>query len=104
MKVRIAIATLITAGAAFALPAAAAHAETECPAPGGSCSAPSSQVVGTGGFVEPAVQATQAAPSGASLPLTGGDVAGLSLIGIALVGGGIVLVRRTRTTAVESQD
>jgi LPXTG-motif cell wall-anchored protein len=116
VKLRLAIATLVTAGAAFVLPVSAAHAAT-C-ADGtvqGDYGCPSTQVVGTGGSPAPAVQGTGAvaptpaapvapaaivqaatAPSGSSLPLTGGDVASLSLIGLALLGGGVVLVRRTR--------
>jgi LPXTG-motif cell wall-anchored protein len=105
VKVRLAIASLIAAGTAVALPVGIAHADP-CPtsAAGGSCTAPSAQVIGTGGFVQPAVQAVQAGPSGASLPLTGGDVAGLSFIGVLLLGGGTVLVRRTRVRSAENTD
>ena len=112
MKFRLAIATLLTAGAAFVLPVSAAHAAT-C-ANGtveGDYGCPSTQVVGTGGAVAPstvqaapAVQALTAAPSGSSLPLTGGDVTSLSLIGIALLGGGVVLVRRTRRQPAKIKD
>ena len=45
-----------------------------------------------------AAQTAQPAPGG-SLPITGGDVAGLAILGAAAVGAGAVLVRRTRTTA-----
>lgn len=31
-----------------------------------------------------------------TLPVTGGDLVGLAVIGVSLVGGGVVLVRRTR--------
>ena len=100
MKFRLAIATLIATGAILVVPAAA-HADDSCPAAGASCAPPAQQVVGTGGFVEPAVQASsQTAPvTPSSLPLTGGDVAGLTLIGLVLVGGGTILVRRTRRPA-----
>jgi LPXTG-motif cell wall-anchored protein len=67
--------------------------------PGASSAPPATQVVGTGGSTQPSsVQAVAAtsSPSGESLPVTGGDIAGLTIIGIALVGGGTVLVRRTR--------
>ena len=40
------------------------------------------------------------APAG-SLPFTGGDVAGLVLIGAAALGAGTVLVRRSRSTAAK---
>jgi hypothetical protein len=43
-----------------------------------------------------AVEATQAAPSG-SLPFTGGDVAGLVIVGGAALGVGVLMVRRSRT-------
>jgi LPXTG-motif cell wall-anchored protein len=114
VKVRIALATLVAAGAVFALPATSAFAGATC---GASSAPPCSQVVGTGGSVAPTVQPTVqpavqastvaadvAAPSGPSLPLTGGDVAGLSLLGVALLGGGSVLVLRTRTKRVDTQD
>ena len=118
MKFRLAIATLIT-GAALALPLSAAYADV---IPGASSAPPSPQVVGTGGSTAPsvqgtggaaapstaqaapAVQAVTAAPSGSSLPLTGGDVTSLSLIGIALLGGGVVLVRRTRRQPAKIKD
>ena len=104
MKFRLAIATLTATGAIFLAPVAA-HADDACPAAGGSCAPPAQQVVGTGGFVEPAVQASEAAPvTPSSLPLTGGDVAGLTLIGLMLVGGGVVLVRRTRKPAPSTND
>jgi LPXTG-motif cell wall-anchored protein len=54
--------------------------------------------------VEPAVAATQTSTGTASLPLTGGDVAGLSVIGIGLVAGGTVLVRRSRIRVPETKD
>lgn len=46
----------------------------------------------------PAVAATtrQAPAGGSTLPVTGGDLLGLAVIGVSLVGGGTVLVRRTR--------
>ena len=108
MKVRLALATFVAAGAAIVLPAGVASATgtTNCPtaAAAGSCTEPSSNVVGTGGFVQPSVQAVQAGPSGPSLPLTGGDVAGLSFIGVALLGGGTVLVHRTRVRRADNND
>lgn len=45
--------------------------------------------------------ATQQAPAG-ELPFTGGDVAGMTLIGAAAVGIGAVMVRRSRTRSTES--
>ncbi len=35
----------------------------------------------------------------ATLPFTGGDVAGLTLLGVAATGAGVVIVRRSRRTA-----
>jgi LPXTG-motif cell wall-anchored protein len=44
---------------------------------------------------------TQTAPvkSSGSLPFTGGDVAGLVVIGVVLLGGGTILVRRNRAAS-----
>ena len=107
MKLRLAIAALMTAAGAVLLPATAAHAEP-CPtgATGGSCTGPSTDVGGTGGSGEPApaVQASQGPTGTTSLPLTGGDVAGLTVIGIGLLAGGTVLVRQGRVRARESKD
>ncbi len=109
MKVRLALATLVTAGAAVVLPAAAAHADTPCQSTL-YVSCPVAPVVGTGGFVAPAVQGTQGGPaalastSSAALPLTGGDVAGLSFIGLGLLGAGTVLVRRGRVRTADTKD
>jgi hypothetical protein len=36
---------------------------------------------------------------GAGLPVTGGDIAGMTVVGLAAVGTGTVLVRRSRRTA-----
>ena len=99
MKVRYALATLVISGGALGLTASAASA-----VPAASSAPPPPEVVSTGGSTGPAVQAVQvtAAPSGSSLPLTGGDVAGLTVVGVALLGGGSILVRRTR--AKETSD
>ncbi len=99
MKVRHAVALLAIPVGAIGLGATAAFA-----VPGASTSPPAPEVVGTGGTAPSALPSTQAvgttsSPSGSSLPLTGGDVAGLAVIGVALVGGGTVLVRRTRARA-----
>jgi len=45
------------------------------------------------------VKGTTATKS-ATLPFTGGDVAGLALIGAGAVGAGVVIVRQTRRKAV----
>jgi hypothetical protein len=45
------------------------------------------------------VQGAQAARSTSTLPLTGGDVVGLALIGAGAVGVGAVAVRRSRARA-----
>lgn len=42
----------------------------------------------------------QAPVSSNTLPVTGGDLAGLAILGVTLVGGGTVLVRRTRQQPV----
>ena len=107
MKVRLALAALVVAAGGVAVSAGAASAETSC-YPAASCAPPASQVGGTGGSTqpaqpaEPAVAAAQS-PSGTTpLPLTGGDVAGLSVLGIGLLAGGTVLVRRGRARASET--
>jgi LPXTG-motif cell wall-anchored protein len=47
----------------------------------------------------PAPTVLSAAAQPAALPLTGGDVAGLTAIGVVLVAGGAVVVTRRRTAA-----
>ena len=60
---------------------------------GGVAVLPAVQVNGAA----PAVAAATAAPaSGKALPVTGGDVVGLTVIGLAALGGGTLLVRRSR--------
>ncbi len=47
------------------------------------------------------VGTTRSAPvSSNTLPVTGGDLVGLAVLGVSLVGGGTVLVRRTRRLPV----
>lgn len=100
MKLRYALASVVTAGAVI-FPAAAAHANvsvagasasppisTNLPISNGFVTAPA--VLGAGGVKSAPVQ------SSGSLPFTGGDVAGLSMIGAGLLGAGVVLVRRNR--------
>ena len=74
-------------------------------APAGAASYPNGGSTPTTVTVEgttvPAPAATH--DPGQSLPFTGGDVAGLTVIGLALVGGGTVLVRRGRVRAAEDQ-
>src|SRR5260370_42578355 len=45
---------------------------------------------------------TTARTAGTTLPVTGGDIAGLTLMGLGAVGVGTVLVRRSRRTAPEA--
>ena len=45
---------------------------------------------------------TTAAPAGTTLPVTGGDIAGLTVMGLGAVGVGTVLVRRSRRTVHEA--
>ena len=108
MKARLALAALVMAGGGIALTAGTASAQppgcypaTECVPP------PAPDVGGTGGSsnppAPPAVAATQS-PSGTALPLTGGDVAGLTVIGVGLLAGGTVLVRRGRVRTRETKD
>jgi len=107
VRFRLAIAALLTIAGALVLPATAAHAQCPTTAAGGSCTGPSTDVGGTGGSSgqpAPAVQATQSPTGTTSLPLTGGDVAGLSVIGIGLLAGGTVLVRRARVRASDAND
>jgi LPXTG-motif cell wall-anchored protein len=107
VKFRLAVAALLATGAALVLPATAAHAQCPTSAAGGSCAAPPTDVGGTGGSSgEPAaeVAATQSPTGTTSLPLTGGDVAGLSVIGIGLLAGGTVLVRRARVRTPGAND
>jgi len=42
---------------------------------------------------------SQSRAASSSLPFTGGDVAGLAIVGLVLVGAGVVLVRRNRTSS-----
>jgi Na+/H+-translocating membrane pyrophosphatase len=112
-KIRFAVAGFIALAAPLALPAAA-HAD--CSVPGASCSPPvvGATVLAQGGFVSPAVApaAAQVAPaaglppmapaSGSQLPFTGGDVAGLSIVGAGLLGAGVVLVRRNRVRSAKT--
>lgn len=48
----------------------------------------------------PEVQGVTATREPAGLPITGGDVAGMTLVGLGAIGVGTVLVRRGRTRAV----
>jgi LPXTG-motif cell wall-anchored protein len=85
---RIALLTLLTL--ALLLPAAAASAQDY---PGGTEEGVLSENLDRGGAVAPASQ-TRGAPS--ALALTGTDAIQLAGLGIVLVAGGTVLVRRTR--------
>ena len=88
---RFAAAGGIIAGAAM-LPG---HAFASCNYGGGNC--------GGGGSVPTPTTAVSAQTSNdGSLPFTGGDVVGLSLIGIGAVAGGTALVRSGRRKAVEA--
>jgi hypothetical protein len=70
--------------------------------PGNGCSVqcPSGQVLGeeitAPEAAAPAAVVADTTPSGA-LPFTGGDVAGLVVVGTVALGAGTVMVRRTRT-------
>jgi hypothetical protein len=89
---RFAAAGGIIAGAAMAVPV---HAFADCNNyGGGKCGAASSVPTPT-----TKVSAASSSPD-SSLPFTGGDVVGLSLIGIGAVAGGTALVRSGRRKAV----
>jgi LPXTG-motif cell wall-anchored protein len=65
-------------------------------------SPPGDDVLGTDlSRTTPAATAPDAA--GGSLPVTGGDIVGLTVIGAAALGTGVVLVRRSRRTADSAQ-
>lgn len=66
-------------------------------------SPPGDEVLGTDlSRTTPAATAPTDA-AGGSLPVTGGDIVGLTVIGAAAMGTGIVLVRRSRRTADSAQ-
>jgi hypothetical protein len=89
---RLAAAGGIVAGAAIAMPV---HAFADCNNyGGGKCGGASSVPTPT-----TKVSAESTSPA-SSLPFTGGDVVGLSLIGIGAVAGGTALVRSGRRKAV----
>jgi LPXTG-motif cell wall-anchored protein len=109
VKARLALAALVITGGGVALTAGTASAQpTSTCYPGVECvNPPAPDVGGTGGSsnppAPPAVAATES-PSGTALPLTGGDVAGLTVIGVGLLAGGTVLVRRGRVRTRETKD
>jgi hypothetical protein len=87
---RMAAAGGIVAGAAMLpVPAFAADCNNYG---GGSCGTESTAVV-------PTTAGQRGTSSGGTLPFTGGDVVGLSLIGIGAVAGGTALVRSGRRKA-----
>jgi hypothetical protein len=88
---RIAAAGGIVAGAAM-LPTSAFAADCNNYG-GGSCGTESTAVI-------PTTAVKHGASSGGTLPFTGGDVVGLSLIGIGALAGGTALVRSGRRKAV----
>jgi len=106
MKVRFAICAFFAAAGSLLL-MGAAHAQTT----DNPYAVTPTSVVPTGGFTggetQPAVEgvtharvtptAAPAVQAASALPFTGGDVAGLAVIGVLLVGGGVVLVRRNRS-------
>jgi LPXTG-motif cell wall-anchored protein len=96
---RFALLAALTTG--LLLPAAAASAES-ADYPGGT----ETSVLGENvdrGTVDPqqvsGVADVRSAPASQSLPVTGTDVAQLAGIGVVLVAGGTVLVRRSRRSA-----
>jgi len=109
VKVRHGVAAVVISAGAIGFGATAAFG-----VPGASTNPPVPSVVGTGGTAPEVLPATQTAPpatpaaqsaapatapSGPSLPLTGSDIAELTIIGVALIGGGAIVVRRSRARA-----
>ena len=98
MKVRQGVAAVVISAGALGLGATSASA-----VPGASTNPPVPKVVGTGGTapeVSPPAQAVgPTSPTGSSLPLTGADIAELTIIGVALIGGGTIVMRRSRARA-----
>jgi len=90
-KVRLAFCTVIAVASSFAV-AGAAHADTYT-------STPQSENVIVSGSQGAPTTPTAPAPGSSSLPFTGGDVAGLTVAGAVLLGGGVLLVRRNRAKA-----
>jgi LPXTG-motif cell wall-anchored protein len=95
MNVRRLIVGAALAGAVLA-PQAVASAQTV-----GPYDKPTTEVKGTQFETRPTevagVQATR------TLPVTGGDVAGLTALGLAFIGVGTVLVRRTRPQPIPAR-
>lgn len=89
---------LALAAVAVAASAAPAFAQSY---PGGTVTTVKevAEVLGTVQEQQPAPVAVIAAQE-ETLPVTGGDIIGLTLLGGGLVAGGVVLVRRSRRTAV----
>lgn len=96
--------TLLLSLVLLLAPAGAASAQT-ANYPGNP---PDGEILGTGdergdaevgGVVTARPETTTGAISGDNLAVTGGDVVQLGLIGVALVGGGVVLVKRSRRVA-----
>lgn len=96
--------TLLLSLVLLVAPAGAASAQT-ANYPGNP---PDGEVLGTGdqrgdaevgGVVTARPASTARAAAGNNLAVTGGDVVQLGLIGVALVGGGVVLVKRSRRVA-----
>jgi hypothetical protein len=86
-------AALVGLTVAFAFPAGMAVASADSVYP-----APDTHVTDNSGEVEAqtATQSTDAATAGRTLPVTGGDIIGLTLLGGGAFAAGTVLVRRTR--------
>jgi LPXTG-motif cell wall-anchored protein len=97
MNVRRLVVGAALAGAVLA-PQAAASAQT---AEGGPYDLPTAEVKGTQFETRPTevagVQSTR------TLPVTGGDVAGLTVLGLAFIGVGTVLVRRGRPQPIPAR-
>jgi hypothetical protein len=112
-KIRLAVAGFIALAAPLALPAAAHADGSTVPAASHAVTIVAPAVLAQGGFVSPALTPTPAqvtpsaalpltAPATSQLPFTGGDVAGLSVLGAGLLGAGVVLVRRNRVRPVKT--
>jgi hypothetical protein len=84
-----------TVAAGVMLPAVAMAQEDPYPTPSSTPEVPST-VPDT---VTPGGAAVETAGGGGTLPVTGGQIAGLTLIGLGITGAGVVLVRLGRRPA-----
>lgn len=95
MKVRKLLVAGVLAAAAFGV-TTPAFAQTDYVTPPEEGEVLGTELSRTPPAVEATVSPASTSTAGGSLPVTGGDVAGLTAIGVAAIGAGAVLVRRSR--------